>query len=61
LVVGLAFGACTPQPLLDPALETPPLALVPATQAGVDDRRGRFREIFCSLRANGDEVAASRR
>jgi len=49
LAIGLALAACAPQPLLDPRLETPPLALVPAAQAGIVDRRGRFREIFCAV------------
>ena len=44
-----ARGLRAPQPLLDPRLETPPLALVPAAQAGIVDRRGRFREIFCAV------------
>jgi hypothetical protein len=43
------LAACAPQPLLDPHLETPPLALVPAAQAGIVDQRARFREIFCAL------------
>ena len=29
--------------------DTPPLVLVPATQAGVQDKRARFREIFCTV------------
>jgi hypothetical protein len=29
--------------------ETPPLVLVPATHADVQDKRGRFREIFCQV------------
>jgi hypothetical protein len=29
--------------------DTPPLALVPASEAGVQDRRGRFREVFCAV------------
>lgn len=49
LGVGLMLAACAPRPLLDPRLETPPLALVSAWQAGVVDGRGRFRDIFCAL------------
>jgi hypothetical protein len=34
--------------------DTPPLVLAPASQMGVQDRRGRFREIYCSvLEAHG--------
>jgi hypothetical protein len=49
LAIGLALAACAPRPLLDPRLETPPLALVPVAQAGIVDRRSRFREIFCAV------------
>ncbi|MEN8174366.1 MAG: hypothetical protein ABFS23_01300 [Pseudomonadota bacterium] len=37
--------------------DTPPLVLVPASLAGVQDKRGRFREIFCQvLEARGPEI-----
>ncbi|VVO81301.1 hypothetical protein PS838_01822 [Pseudomonas fluorescens] len=41
--------ACTPAPLIAYSTDTPPLVLVPASQVGVKDQRGRFREIFCSI------------
>jgi dienelactone hydrolase len=43
------LGACAGKPLLPYDEDTPPLVLVPAALAGVDDRRGRFREIFCAV------------
>jgi hypothetical protein len=40
----LALGACGSKPLEPYSVDTPPLALVPASQAGVQDKRGRLRE-----------------
>jgi hypothetical protein len=45
----LALAACGSKPLVPYSLDTPPLILVPASQAGVQDRRGRFREIYCAV------------
>ena len=45
----LALAACGTKPLLPYSADTPPLALVPAYQAGVQDKRGRFREIYCAV------------
>ena len=44
-----ALGACGTKPLVPYSVDTPPLALVPASQAGVQDKRGRFREIYCAV------------
>jgi hypothetical protein len=51
IVIGtiLALGACAPKPLVPYAADTPPLLLAPAAQAGVQDKRARFREIFCAV------------
>ena len=49
----LLLGACA-HPLVPYSTDTPPLALVPATQAGVVDQRARFREIYSAvLEAHG--------
>ncbi len=48
LVAGVLGGCATP-PLIPYSTETPPLVLVPAAQAGVQDKRARFREIFCAV------------
>jgi hypothetical protein len=54
---GVALTACTSSPLLPYSTDTPPLVLVPAASAGVQDQRGRFREIYCAvLQARGSEV-----
>jgi len=48
------LAACVRQPLVPYSTDTPPLILVPAVQAGVVDKRARFREIFCAvLEAHG--------
>ena len=52
LVVAIAvfaLGACGTKPLVPFSLDTPPLALVPASQAGIQDKRKRFREIYCAV------------
>jgi dienelactone hydrolase len=56
-----ALTACAPAPLVPYSTDTPPLVLVPASQVGVKDQRGRFREIFCSiLDTRGGELPDSR-
>ena len=48
--------ACASKPLNPWTTDSPPLALVPVADAGVDDQRGRFREIFCEvLESRGQE------
>ncbi|WP_425325534.1 hypothetical protein [Paraburkholderia sacchari] len=55
------LGACATKPLIPYSPDTPPLILAPATQAGIADQRGRFREIFCAvLEARGAEVPDNR-
>jgi hypothetical protein len=43
------LGACTPKPMLPYSEETAPLVLLPPSQAGIHDGRGRFREVFCAV------------
>lgn len=45
----LALAACSSQPLVPYSTDTPPLARVPASKAGIQDKRGRFREIYCAV------------
>lgn len=49
LVASAVFSACSSTPLSPFTIDTPPLVLVPASKAGVEDKRGRFREIFCQV------------
>jgi len=44
-----SLGACATRPLIPYSEEGPPLVLVPVSHAGVEDKRGRFREIFCRV------------
>jgi len=43
------LGGCAVSPLMPYSVDTQPLILLPAAQAGVQDGRGRFREIFCAV------------
>ena len=45
----VALGACAATPLIPYSADTPPLVLVPASLVGVQDQRGRFREIYCAV------------
>ncbi len=46
----LLAAGCAGSPILPYTLATPPLTLLPASQAGIEDGRGRFREIYCAVR-----------
>jgi dienelactone hydrolase len=45
----LVLNACASKPLVPFTTETPPLVLTPADQAGIVDKRARFREIYCAV------------
>ena len=43
------LGACAGKPLNPWTADSPPQVLVPVADAGIVDRRGRFREVFCEV------------
>ncbi len=60
-IAGIALIGCAGSPLVPYSAETPPLVLTSATQAGVQDKRGRFREIYCAvLEARASEIPDAR-
>ena len=60
MLVFFLFGGCC-KALLPYSLETPPLALMPAWLANIEDGRGRFREIYCAVqREHGAELPYDR-
>jgi hypothetical protein len=53
----VVLAGCARSPLVPFSTDTPPLVLAPVEQAGVQDKRGRFREIYCAvLQARAAEV-----
>ena len=59
--LGVMLGGCASTPLVPYSTDTPPLVLTSATQAGVQDKRGRFREIYCAvLEARASEIPDAR-
>ena len=56
LPVLFLLTACASKPLIPWTTDSPPLALVPVADAGIDDQRGRFREIYCEvLESRGED------
>ena len=49
IAAALLLGACSTTPLQPYTEDGQPLVLMPVSQAGIADRRGRFREIFCAI------------
>jgi hypothetical protein len=47
--IAMAVSACAGPPLVPYSADTPPLVLTTAAQAGGQDQRGRFREIYCAV------------
>ena len=49
LMFFLVLPGCSGKALVPYTTDTPPLILLPAEQAGITDKRGRFREIVCAV------------
>ena len=57
ILITLILTACAGKSLVPYTTDTPPLVLLPASEAGITDGRGRFREIACAvLEAYGREL-----
>ncbi|MGD8933726.1 MAG: hypothetical protein PVF35_03035 [Gammaproteobacteria bacterium] len=49
MVTASLINACTTTPMEPYSEDTPPLVLLPASEAGIKDGRAHFREIFCAI------------
>ena len=49
ILLVLSLAACSSKPLIPWSNDAPPQVLVPIAEAGIDDQRGRFREVFCAV------------
>jgi hypothetical protein len=57
VAIAALVSGCASKPLVPYTTDTGPLVLVPAALAGVEDERGRFREIYCAvLQAHGHDL-----
>lgn len=56
-LAGLTLAGCASKPLMPYTTDSTPLVLAPAIEQVEQDRRGRFREIFCGvLEARKDSI-----
>lgn len=61
VAASIALCACAAPPLMPYSPDTPPLVLAPASQVGVEDRRARFREIYCAVLEEREGALADHR
>jgi hypothetical protein len=47
--VGVLMAACSSKPIVPYTTDAAPQALLPVTRAGIEDQRGRFREVVCAV------------
>jgi hypothetical protein len=52
VLAAAVLTACAPKPLVEYTTDVPPLILTTTGQAGIEDERARFREIFCAVDAD---------
>ncbi|MCW8873900.1 MAG: hypothetical protein OQK01_14905 [Xanthomonadales bacterium] len=50
--VAVLLAACSSKPIVPYTTDAVPLALLPANRAGINDQRGRFREVVCAIMAD---------
>lgn len=48
-LLSLALVSCASKPIVPYTTDAAPQALLPVNRAGIDDQRGRFREITCAV------------
>jgi pimeloyl-ACP methyl ester carboxylesterase len=48
-LAALLLASCASKPMNPWTQDAPPQVLVPVADAGIDDQRGRFREIYCKV------------
>lgn len=48
-VLSLALVSCASKPMVPYTTDAAPQVLLPVSRAGIDDQRGRFREIVCAV------------
>ncbi|MGT2494250.1 hypothetical protein ACU4GD_36720 [Cupriavidus basilensis] len=56
----LVLGGCASKPLIPYSTDTPPLALLPASQSGVQDKAGAFPRDLLRGAAGAARTGASR-
>jgi hypothetical protein len=48
-LLALLATACSSKPIVPYTTDAAPQALLPVSRAGIDDQRGRFREVVCAI------------
>lgn len=59
LIGATLLAGCAGPPRIPYSLDVPPVVLTPVARSGIEDGRGRFREIYCAVRER-DQPSASK-